>query len=402
MSKKYAWRELAVVGVLGISTALVGKAAELFGTNTTPCPPHCTPASPWWGYVQTHWTRWPGAVYPDMTKAPGTNVGNEIPAPSVELPKPSKETDIRTTPPTSNNKSDTGSTTQQMSQESTSEPTPAKPTEAQPLPTLPAPANAKPAPATKPMPDEQPSATLPSTNAKSAPEAKPSEMPPLKEAPGATPPSDNPFFAPPGNTQPLPPTPGSSSALPKSRLHAPNPKVIASDVEFHAVSAPPAANDQPKDNIAARPQETIAAKPLRLRIDVDDFTRPISPDQEPELIVPSLASRPLPSVNLDTSSPRTGTTSIGENRLRSDVGSQGMIPTNLGNVDASRSDTTSTERMHAEAGNIVTSGNSSLNGNVLVNNSIDLTRASATTTTSNNFTGSNYSPNSNAQANPLR
>jgi hypothetical protein len=80
--------------------------------------------------------------------------------------------------------------------------------------------------------------------------------------------------------------------------------------------------------------QAAAPKPLRLRIDVDDFSRPLSPDQEPQLIVPALASRPLNSINADLSSQRAAADS--GNPLRTDFGARAVVPTTLTNSDSTR------------------------------------------------------------------
>src|SRR5437868_13911262 len=100
MSLNFKWRNVFLMGTWAGVLALTGPAlAQPFGTNTSPCPTHCSPASPWWGYVQTHWTRWPGATYPDMQKVPG-GAGEGIPVPGVDVPIPARESEIRSAPTT--------------------------------------------------------------------------------------------------------------------------------------------------------------------------------------------------------------------------------------------------------------------------------------------------------------
>jgi hypothetical protein len=365
-------RKIAVIFAWSLSAAAVASAAELFGTNTSPCPSHCTPASPWWGYVQTHWTRWPGALYPDMVQAPATT-GEGISAPGIELPNPRKETDIRTVPSTTNNKStEAGAATEPTPAEPATEPTPA-----QPMP------GTQPTPEVEPSPSNEPAA--PST--KLLPETKPNALPPLKEAPGAMPPADNnPFFVPPSNPQPSPSTPpGGSSMTPKPMFHTPSTKSVSTASNAHALSG----------LSVAKSDATSAAKPLRLRIDVDDFTRPISPDQEPELIVPSLASRPLATVNLDTASPRTPASNTSGNPLRTDLGVGTVVNTNLINSDSTRNDPNAYGIIKTQSLSAATTATSSATGNTSANTSSAYANAA---NSAGNFVGTH----SSSQTNPLR
>ncbi len=244
MSKK-CWRKLIVLSALASLMSVAQYAGAQWGTNTTPCPTHCGPASPWWGYVQTRWNRWPGATYPDMLKAPGTT-SEGIPAPSVDLPRPSKESEIRSAPSSDNTKApEPAPSTSETQADSSTEPTPAKPF--------------------------------------SPP--KPMDMPSVKEAPGATAPTEEPLFTtppspaepstPPNPMEPSPITPPANSSgsnfQPKTRLHA-------MQAKFDAASA--GSNDWS----VQRDSKTVAAavataKPLRLRIDADDFSRPLSSEQ---------------------------------------------------------------------------------------------------------------------------
>src|SRR5579871_2146551 len=98
MSHKNAGFKFTIVAASGLLAACANNASAQWGTNAPPCPSHCCP-SPWWGYVQTRWNRWPGAMYPDMVKPSATGTTDEIPAPGIELPTPKKETDLRSTTP---------------------------------------------------------------------------------------------------------------------------------------------------------------------------------------------------------------------------------------------------------------------------------------------------------------
>jgi hypothetical protein len=287
MVTKYIRCKLFAIGMCGgILISADYASAQNFGTNTTPCPTHCGPASPWWGYVQTRWTRWPGATYPDMVKAPGT--GNEdIPAPNVDLPTPSKESDLRTIPTTPNNKSQ------------------------------------EPSPATEATPSDLPAEPSPAQ----PPETRQTEMPAIQDAPGVTPP-EQPFFTPPSpapsnNAPAIPPEPskapsGSSSALPKSKLYVPTPKLNAaySNIhESHIVSQP---KYEAVETVAMKPKneaaETVVLKPLRLRLDADDFSQPTPANQEPGLVSPAPNSRQI-TVSVSDNSSASG------NPLRSDYAS---------------------------------------------------------------------------------
>jgi hypothetical protein len=321
---KHARRELLMLGILGISISQVAIAsAQMFGTNAPPCPSHCAP-SPWWGYVQTRWTRWPGATYPDMIKAPGTTNGEEISAPGVELPKPGKETEIRSVLPSGNNNKSSSAAPATEPAQSTTEPMTTTPT-----------------PEFQPSPETTPNANPTLDN-------KPSDMPPLKQAPGAMPPSDNPFFAPPSTPEPPAPAPSNgSSTTPKTRLHAPIAKTFSGASQIHVVSEQPTVPDT-----TTTAQDPAIIKPLRLRLDAEDFSRPVSsPDQEPELIVPSLASRPLPKMNVDVSAQQpTVAQAQAANPLRGNFGARAVVPANLNSLDMTRSDASSAGNASAQYG----------------------------------------------------
>jgi hypothetical protein len=246
MSKQNG-RKLIVLGVLAGLMSGAQYAGAQWGTNAPPCPSHCAPASPWWGYVQTRWTRWPGATYPDMLKAPGT-AGEGIPGPSVDLPQPNKESEIRSAPSSDNTKApEPAPNASETQTDSSTEPTPAKPF--------------------------------------SPP--KPMDMPSVKEAPGAAAPTEEPLFTtpstppspaepstPPNPMEPSPITPPANSGSnfqPKTRLRAVQAK-------FDAASA--SGNDWSVQRDSKTETAVVAtAKPLRLRIDADDFSRPLSSEQ---------------------------------------------------------------------------------------------------------------------------
>jgi hypothetical protein len=252
MSKK-CWRKLIVLSALVSLISVAHYAEAQWGTNTTPCPTHCGPASPWWGYVQTRWNRWPGATYPDMQKVPGV-AGEGVPVPSVDLPRPNKESEIRSTPSSDYKAPESTPNTSEAPTESSSEPTPAKPF--------------------------------------SAP--KPMDMPSVKDAPGASAPGEEPLFTPPSTApspadlstppnpaEPAPVTPpanNGSSLQPKTRLRAMQAKFDAASAGSNEWSVP---RESKTDKAAVKADTATipAAKPLRLKLDVDDFSRPMSSEQ---------------------------------------------------------------------------------------------------------------------------
>jgi hypothetical protein len=311
MSLKFKLQNVFLMGTWAGVLALAGPALAQFGTNTSPCPTHCSPASPWWGYVQTHWTRWPGATYPDMQKAPG-GAGEGIPVPGVDVPNPSRESEIRSAP--------------------TATPKPATTAPNTELPT-------EPTPADQPMSD-----------------SKSNDMPAVKEAPGATPPADEPFFTPPmpptgnlpgGDQPPLPSN--SSSMLQKSR------PVVPMVVQVRTASLELAERPQHVTLIDRSQQhaeltdrsqqqsewhgeatQTATVKPLRLKLDVDDFSEPVSSDGAPRVIAPSSTARPLAAQNGDMTN-QNAASSGNPLRVAYQQGSATTTSTNSGTVYQSNS-----------------------------------------------------------------
>ena len=100
MSKKSTSFMPFILGAWCLLCVAGRYAVAQWGTNAPPCPSHCSPASPWWGYTQTKWNRWPGAVYPDMIKPAGQTSGEEIPPAQIDLPIPNKESEIKGVSPT--------------------------------------------------------------------------------------------------------------------------------------------------------------------------------------------------------------------------------------------------------------------------------------------------------------
>ena len=177
--------------------------------------------------------------------------------------------------------------------------------------------------------DAMPSDTPVEPTQAQPPESKQSEMPGVQDAPGATPP-EQPFFTPPSTpaaTPPVPAEPGpsvpsnSSGALPAPRLHAPVSRQNAAYIEN--------SNSQYAQQPIRETNDPAAAKPLRLRIDVDDFSRPISSAQEPERIVPSLNGRPL---NAQFNQPVQS--SAAGNPLRSDYGQNSVVAASAVNTNS--------------------------------------------------------------------
>jgi hypothetical protein len=298
-------------------------------------------------------------MYPDMVKPSATGTTDEIPAPGIELPTPKKETDLRSTTPAQNNsKPAAGDTTPS----DTSHPS---------------------------TTDEQP------TPAKSTNETKPADVPPQKEAPGATPPSDDLFFTPPNNSQPTPspPAPGTSSTEPPktwSHMDGIKPISASNGNDNNAFHKPQPAKTEISDT-------SIAAQPLRLRINADDFSRPISPDQEPDLIVPSLATKPVPKFDLEATIQKTAPISSG-NPLRGDL-SRSVVPASLGSADSVRSDTNQVGGIRPSSFTDAATGSSA---STAVFNSSPYSNGTSATSASTSTSYSNSAPSSSPAANPLR
>jgi len=230
--KRAGW--IGVILLLGTGRA----SAQWWGTNATPCPNHnCAPATPF-GYFPTRWHQWPGAVYPDMARP--TPAGEEIPPSRVDVPPQNRELDIQapsTQPPAR------GSET-------------------------PEPSEQLPGPATQPAPGLQPLPLRPTE--------EPSE-PSFREVPGGGGPS---FQQTPFN----PPQGGSSSSL-KNRVRGVVSEGFAGVGEMRA---PQAARPQAAERKDAATLTIANSGTAR-----SSMTRISTPDQEPELFLPSLAARPL-------------------------------------------------------------------------------------------------------------
>jgi hypothetical protein len=229
-------RRLSWIGVaLLCSTGTA--SAQWWGTNAAPCANHnCAPATPF-GYFPTRWHQWPGAVYPDMARP--TPAGEEIPPSRVDVPPQNRELEIQTPstqPPARSN--ETPESSEQL-----------------------------PAPAIQPAPGLQPLPLRPTE--------EPSE-PSFREVPGGGGPSFQ--------QSPFGPSGGSSSS-PRSRVRGVASEGFAGAGEMRVPQA-------------ARPQGTERKDAATLTIANSGtarsyMTRISTPDQEPELFLPSLAARPL-------------------------------------------------------------------------------------------------------------
>ncbi len=274
MSKKQANRRKVLIPLAGcVFTFAAGVVfADGWGTNAPPCSNgHCAPVTPW-GYTPQQWHRWPYAIYPDMIKPAGAKNGDEISPPSVEIPPPNKEAEMQTAPPTKGGESP--STLPGQSNDSMSMPTPAKSTD----------------------------------------QLRPNDMPPMRDAPGAQPPTIDPF-APPSTNEPGNSPPGRSSAVPKIRVQTAS---LPS-----AAFVPERTDTLHTQRWTSSETKDIAATPAaRVRIGNDVFNRPIVPEQEPDLLLPSLSTRPLAVASSDARGIRTAA----GNPLRTDGGSVAVQP----------------------------------------------------------------------------
>src|SRR5215471_20858483 len=99
MSLNHIRLKLTIACLFALAALAVGHASAQqwgWGENAAVCGPctqcgncqcangRCCPAQPW-GYYQTNWHQWPGAIYPDMAK-PAPQNGGEIPPAQVDVP----------------------------------------------------------------------------------------------------------------------------------------------------------------------------------------------------------------------------------------------------------------------------------------------------------------------------
>jgi hypothetical protein len=247
MRKKFTHR--CFVGISGCFAALVAvhvASAEPWGTNAPVCPlGRCAPARGTWGFYPTKWRPWPGAIYPGMEQPAPQPGANQIPPSEIELPTPANEAQLQTPNPSRETTAPStggGAGNGGLPGGLMNEPIPAK-----------GPANNVPADA----------------------------LPSPKNAPGAMPIPEEPNFGPP------------------------------------SLSEPPAPSNRPSGSFRARPRlpvdESVAGVESKSK-DVTTLKLPvvrpsattdspllIAPENEPDLLVPSLSSRPLHSASSTSS-----------------------------------------------------------------------------------------------------
>jgi hypothetical protein len=143
-------------------------------------------------------------------------------------------------------------------------------------------------------------------------------LPAPKSAPGAMP--DEPNFGPPGPG--VAPTPsGRSSGAIRVR-----PRATAQD----AIATPADAKEQRNQRVSwGEPKEATPLKPAATRINGDSAGPGLSPDAEPDLIIPSLSSRPLRTSNVDSRNDRSAS-----NPLREDIRIETVTPVMLIDSDS--------------------------------------------------------------------
>ncbi len=317
-----------------------GTCFAQWGTNASPydnsC--KCLAPKPFVGYYQTRWHPWPCAPGPAGPRVQSPTAGQEVPPSQIELPNPKEEGDVKAQP---------------FARPQPSEPpippsgeeTPGKLPEEAPGSATPPKENANPlepgaesqpdmkAPGTEPPSGETPkepaplpggSTTTPGTAPSSMPEANPfgtqdsippgTGNPPNRIEPSA--PKSNDSNAPKSsNPSPLGPD-ESPFKFPGSSQNSPQfvPDQLTSASPLHLRGARTAAETKDVDPppvlpVALEVQAALShASPLRrCANDVgggaetisNDFLKPAGTRAEPELIVPSLDTRPLETAKRD-------------------------------------------------------------------------------------------------------
>ena len=280
---------IGMILLLGGGTA----SAQWWGTNATPCSNgHCAPTTTF-GYVPTRWHQWPGAVYPDMARP--TPAGEEIPPSRVEVPPQSRELEIQT--PSSQPAAKSGSEV---------------PESGATLPT----------PGMQPMPGGRPAEETPE--------------PSFREVPGG---GGGPSF----QQSPFSPQGGSSSSL-RNRVRGVVSEGFASTGEMRVPLAARPQGGERRDAATLTIANAGATRSYTMRIS--------TPDQEPELFLPSLAARPLAA---EPAEPR-GQAGWSGNPLRGDAtpsgaADRGAVPAVA--LDASRG---SGDSDRAELGSVTPTG----------------------------------------------
>ncbi|HEY2882263.1 MAG TPA: hypothetical protein VGJ15_07505 [Pirellulales bacterium] len=253
-----AWKRFRNrVFVACLSGAVASTAATTFaqswgwGSNAYPPVAPCVPAQPW-GYYQTQWHQWPGAIYPGMEKR-GGSAGNEIPPSSTVLPEKNSEADIQSVLP--------------PKQESSRSNEP------------------------RSMEDRTPDSTNPLIPDRSR-VPKGDELEPL-QVPGFGIPDQTPGL-PSGTDSGVTPSPRAGSLL-KQRARSGNPSTLAGYTDSNPVRMQTTQRDNGR---LSEPATT------RIRAGNSGFVKPTTPDREPDLFLPSLSARPLQTSSLDARSAR--------------------------------------------------------------------------------------------------
>jgi hypothetical protein len=224
--------------------ASAGIASAQWGTNAQPCQDgKCAPKRETWGYYKTQWQRWPNAVYPDMIGPPAKRGGDQIPPSSIELPSPANEADVQTPSATRG------------------------PTHV--------------APPTGGQPDSAPNMeTTPTPPQSTFTPSNPTEM----RRPASTMPIEEPQFGIPTPSEPTPAAPR-SSALPKSRVRP--------GLQSAPVAVSPALSELRGQRVSWAETPNANLPSAVVHPATGSQRASASPDDEPDLIIPSLNSRPI-------------------------------------------------------------------------------------------------------------
>jgi hypothetical protein len=243
----------------GACVSILASTGSLFaqwGVNAQPCfDGRCAPSRKTWGFYETHWQRWPNAVYPDMIGPPAKRGADQIQPSEIELPSPNVEAEVQvpsaTRGPTRINPPAGGST--ELPNDFPGR------REAMPRETLP----------------------IPTDNSELR---RPANAAPIEE----------PQFGVPMNPEPTPAAPPRSSGLPKPRVRPGSPTA--------PVALSPAISELRGQRVSwTETQENRNGTQAVIHPSASAF-KAMSPTDEPDLIVPSLNSRPI---NMKISDPRT-------------------------------------------------------------------------------------------------
>jgi hypothetical protein len=274
MRKTVNWRTTLGVGSLWFAMAATANA-QMTNVNAPVCPGGCRPAGIY-GFCRTNWHTWPGAVYPGMMSP--TQAGEEISPNSTDVPTQSKEAQIQQPPQQQAPSRDSGKSS---------------------------------------GPGPIPGGATPDTSGLPSPTIAPfPETPmPQHETPGGT--SPDPLFGPPGSST-FPPsstgpaTPGTSE--PSGSRSSTTPNFRARPTVAESNSGTTNARDSQGRWSPADSKDAQGWKSPRFRSGNSSFVRATTPDEEPGLIVPSLAAQSLDTSSQDVRAAR----GMYVNPLRSD------------------------------------------------------------------------------------